>query len=125
MKRSYLAVLLLLAGCAAQQQVALMPRGEGHPNGSGSIDRVKNVLTVYLGGRVYQGTMHMTTAASSSVGLLGGVRTEHSTTNQASALLVGNDGQLRCDFGWNALMTAATGVCVDSRNVTYDMLIRQ
>jgi hypothetical protein len=115
---------LLLAGCASQQSITLLPRGTG-PQGTGVIDRVHNMLTVDLDGRQYQGTMQLQSASSTSFGPFG-PRTSSTTSNQASSLLLGAaGGQVRCDFGWNQLMTEATGVCVDYNNVTYDMLIRQ
>jgi len=46
------------------------------------------------------------------------------TTNQQSALLVGPAGQIRCEFAWGAMKSIANGVCIDHRNVTYDLLIR-
>jgi hypothetical protein len=59
---------------------------------------------------------------STTTGLFSGPRTQYSS--QASALLLGEAGQMRCDFAWDAMMTMATGVCADSRNNTYDLLIK-
>jgi hypothetical protein len=115
--------ILLLAGCAAQQSITMLPRGENAARGTGVLDRLHNQLTVDLGGRTYQGPMVMQTGLTQSWGPLG-PRTATTTTNQASALLLGDGGQVRCDFGFDALMRTATGVCVDSRNQTYDMLVK-
>lgn len=120
--RIALFVLLLLVGCAAQNDVTLMPRGHD-ARGSGTLDRMRNVLTVDLDGKRYSGTMQMQTASSTSYGALGS-RTTSTTTNAASALLLGDGGQVRCDFGWDALMTGASGVCVDAQNRAYDMLVK-
>lgn len=115
-----LAGLVLLAGCASQQAITLMPRGTGQA-GSGTLDRMNNELRVTVGENNYRGTMIMQSAVSTG-GIFSPVRTTYS--NQASALLLGDIGQLRCDFGFDAMYTQGTGVCVDYRNVTYDMLIK-
>lgn len=96
--------LLLLAGCAASQSVTLLPRGDAQ-SGAGTLDRVRNILTVNIGGRHYEGPVITT------------------TPSQASALLRGPAGQVRCDFGWDALMRHATGVCTDNAGASYDLQI--
>jgi hypothetical protein len=122
MKKAIVVLALASIGCAAQQQITLLPRGEAK-QGNGTLDRVNNALTVYVDGRQYQGTMQMHTATSTGWSPLG--RSTASTiSNQATALLVGNEGHMRCEFGWDAMMTSATGVCVDNRNATYDLMIK-
>lgn len=114
----YAFVLLLLAGCA--HNLTLMPRGAG-PQGTGTLDRANNDMTVVLDGKTYRGKMQMVTGTS--VGAFGQVTNQY--TNQASALLIGDaGGQVRCDFGFDTLMTSGNGVCVDFRNVTYDLLVK-
>jgi len=113
--------VVTLAGCAMQQTISLFPRGAGATQqGTGSLDRLSNELTVSVDGKKYGGRMMMNTATSTNIY---GYSTS-TTTNQATALLLGDGGQIRCEFGWDALMIQATGVCVDSKNVTYDMLIK-
>jgi hypothetical protein len=119
-----LALALLLAGCASQQEVSLLPRGDAKP-ATGTLDRLRNEMVVNLDGKAYRGTMQMQTASSSTWTPLG-MRTTNTTANQASALLLGDGGgQIRCDFGWDAMMTSATGVCTDNKNQAYDLMIRQ
>lgn len=117
----WFAIALLLAGCAAQQTVTLLPRGAGGERGTGMLDRMSKEITVSLNGRDYRGPMVVQTAYSSGYGLFSQRTT---ISSQATALLLGDDGQVRCEFGFDAFMTMATGVCVDSKNVTYDMLIK-
>lgn len=121
MKLRILVLAGLLAGCAAQQQVALMPRGEGHESGAGYFDQIHQQLAVDIEGQRYVGTP-ITKTASTGFSLFGPQAT--TSTNEQSALLTGNGGQVRCEFAWNQFKTMANGVCVDSRNVTYDMMIR-
>ena len=78
-------------------------------------------MTVTLEDRRYVGKYVVQTANSSGVF---GVATT-TVTKQASALLLGESGgQIRCDFGFDPMWTHATGVCVDSKSMTYDLLIR-
>lgn len=123
MKRIAICAVLvaLLAGCATQNDVTLLPRGEGNARGSGVLNRVNNELRVTIGENNYRGTVIHSSAATTG-GLFSPVRTTY--TNQANALLIGDTGQLRCDFGFDAMYIQGTGVCVDYRNVTYDMLIK-
>jgi hypothetical protein len=107
MKSFVLAIVLALAGCATQHTVTLYPRGVGE-HGAGSLDRTNNHLAVTVGGKQYNGLM---------ITRLGPPH------GQASALLLG-DGQMRCDFQFDAMWQTATGICVDSKNVTYDMLVK-
>lgn len=118
--RVYLLVLLLLAGCATQQAVTLYPRGPGL-RGAGVFDHVHQVLTVELDGQRYQGTP-VTQTATSGYSLFGPQST--TTTNQEAALLLGEAGQVRCEFAWGPMKQTANGTCVDRNNVVYDMQIR-
>lgn len=100
-------VLLLVAGCSSlQPAVTLLPRGDA-PKGVGVLDKGTYQLNAtFADGRRYAGKMIV------HPGL------------QASALLLGEDGQLRCDFAWEAFMSSATGVCVDAQNRVYDMMVK-
>lgn len=79
------------------------------------------MLAVDLDGKRYQGRP-ISETATSGFSLFGPQQT--TTTNRQSALLVGDDGQIRCELAWDNMKTIANGVCVDSRNTTYDLLIR-
>ena len=116
-----LALVFLLAGCAAQQTATLMLRGHQGAQGHGTLDRFTNTLTVKLNGQEYRGSMIMRTSTT-SYGILGPSSTHYS--NQASALLLGAGGQLRCDFGFDSLMTQAVGTCTDRDARLYDLLIQ-
>jgi hypothetical protein len=116
----YVFVLLILCGCAAQQVVTLLPRGGGQ-KGSGSFDHIHQVLTVELNGEVYKGRPITKTATTSPSLFTIGTTT---TSNEESALLIGPAGQVRCDYAWGVYKAQANGVCVDHRNVTYDLLIQ-
>lgn len=113
-------VVALLAGCATQQAVTLMPRGSGQP-GTGTFDHIHQVLTVDLGGNRYSGTPVTQTARTSASIFTAGSTT---TSNTDSVLLIGPAGQVRCDITWGAMKATAIGVCVDRNNVTYDLLIK-
>lgn len=110
----------LLAGCATQQSVTLMPRGTG-AQGTGTFDHIHQVLTVQIDGNSFSGTPVRKTATTSSSMFTIGATT---TTNAESALLIGPAGQVRCEFEWGPMMSTANGVCVDRNNVTYDLLIK-
>lgn len=119
MIRSLIAIVLLV-GCASQHAVTLLPRGQGM-QGTGTLNRMNNELSVSVDGKQYRGPMVVQTAHST--GLFGAGRT--TIANQATALLLGDGGgQMRCEFGFDAMWTSATGVCVDYKNITYDLLIK-
>lgn len=121
MTRTALALFaVLLAACAAEQRVSLMPRGEG-PQGTGYFDQIHQQLVVDLAGGRYIGTP-ITKTATTGFNIFGPQAT--TSTNEQNALLIGDAGQVRCEFVWNQWKTMANGVCVDSHNVTYDLLIR-
>jgi len=61
--------------------------------------------------------------STTTAGLFGPA-TSTQYTSKASALLLGTAGQIRCDFAFDMLMTQATGMCVDSNQVVYDLLIK-
>lgn len=123
-KRTIVLLSILLAACAAQQQVALMPRAPATERGDGVLDRMTHDMQVTLGGQTYVGKAVLNTGTATSTGYLGALRTTSTTDNSGSALLVAPGGQIRCDYRWDAMFTMATGVCIDSGNLTYDVLIR-
>lgn len=124
--RSMVAIpILLLAACAAEQQITLLPRAPETQRGSGVLDRVTHDTTVTVGARTYRGKTVFHSATTTSWGLFG-PKTATTASNQASALLLGDaGGQLRCEFAFDQMYTMATGVCVDSRNITFDILIKK
>jgi hypothetical protein len=117
-----LLIVVLLSACAARQSATLFPRGADRTQGYGELDRITNTLTVQIQGNEYRGPMIMET--STTMAGLWGPATSTTHTNKASALLLGTAGQIRCDFAFDMLMTQATGVCVDSKEVVYDLLIK-
>jgi hypothetical protein len=119
----YLIALLLLAGCATQHEVLLMPRGHAL-KGTGTLNRVNNDLTVELNGARYTGKSVLQTSLGASSGAFGWMRTERQYSSVSTALLIGEAGQIRCEMGWDALLTSATGVCTDHANRVYDLVVR-
>lgn len=116
-----LSAVLLLPACAAQQSVTLLPRGQGS-QGLGVFDHMHQVLTVNLDGKRYQGQPITKTAVTTGNLFYAGTTT---TTNSEAALLLSDQGgQIRCDFEWGPMRATANGVCVDSQNVVYDLLIK-
>ena len=112
----------ILAGCASQQVVTLLPRSPATERGMGMLDRFNQELTVTVGANTYRGRSVLQTGTSTtSHGLW--TRTSAHYSNQSTALLIGDKGQMRCEYGWDSMMINATGVCIDSRNITYDILI--
>lgn len=114
-------VALLLTGCATQQSVTLLPREGSMQRGIGSFDHIHQLVTVDVGGRRYQGRPTQVEARTSA-GLFG--PSSYTTTNQASALLIGEGGQLRCSWTWGPMKVDAQGECIDSRGAAYDLLIK-
>lgn len=115
----YLVVLLMVSGCA--YNVALHPRG-GDEVAKGSLNHPAGNMTVTVRGATYTGRYYRGTGVG--VGLAGarpaiGV----GLTNQFAGVLKSEGGLLRCEFVMRA--TDGDGVCADSQNVTYDMLIGQ
>lgn len=114
----YLVVLLLfLSGCAAQHAVTLYPRGAQVAQGIGVLGRVGNDLVINLDGQKFAGKWQLITSQASGLG-------PRTVGNNCSALLLSDGRQLRCDFTFDQMWTGATGVCVDYRNITYDMLVK-
>lgn len=118
MKRAVVVVIVALSGCSAQHAVTLYPRGAQVEQGTGVLGRVGNDLAINLEGRKFVGKWQLITSQSS--GLFG----PRVTGNNCSALLLSDNQQLRCDFTFDQMWTGATGVCVDYRNITYDMLVK-
>ena len=119
MRTSILALMVLLVGCAAQQVVTLLPRAPATERGTGILDRMTQELTVTVEGNNYRGRSVLQTGTTTNI--FGVTSTQYS--NRSTALLIGDTGQMRCEFSWDYMMIQATGVCVDSRNITYDILI--
>jgi len=118
-----IATALIISGCATQQSVSLLPRSPATEQGVGILNRLNQDLTVTVSGNIYRGKSSLQTGTSTT-GFGMWTRTSTHFSNQSTALLLGDNGQMRCEYGWDSLMIEATGVCVDSRNVTYDIIIK-
>ena len=117
MKKLCLVVLLALGGCA--YNVTLYPRGGGE-QAIGKLDSASFTITVELNGETYSGRYIAGQSfgfATSGAAFASGI----GMSNQRSALLKGPHGVIRCDFSVNA--AGGNGLCQDSQNVVYDMLI--
>jgi hypothetical protein len=121
--RSYL-VALLLALTACTHTITLYPRGGGE-QATGTVNDGSKNMEVQLRGDTYAGSYVL--GQTFGVGMVGGANpttvTTVGTTNNATALLVGPKGVLRCEFRIVAAQ-GGNGVCVDSSNTMYDMLIK-
>jgi hypothetical protein len=118
--------ILLLAGCT--HTITLYPRGGGE-QASGSVNDGSRNMEVTLRGETYTGSYVLGQTFGLATGTTYGARPVFGTgvmvgnTNQATALLTGPKGVLRCEF----VIVAArggNGVCMDSANMVYDMLIK-
>jgi hypothetical protein len=117
----YLIVLLLLAGCGTQS-VLLLPRGHA-VKGEGTIQD-GHEMRVQIEGRTYSGKLDWDLGFATSTNPYGYTTTHRSSSDRAAALLLGESGQVRCDFTLSLVTKQGNGVCVDSLNRTYDMVIR-
>lgn len=122
MRSYFVVVLLALAGCT--HTITLYPRGGGE-QATGTVNDGSKNMEVRLRGDTYTGSYVL--GQSVGVGIVGGANpvpvTTVSSTNNATALLIGPNGVLRCEFRIVAAR-GGNGVCVDSSNTTYDMLIK-
>lgn len=123
----YLFVLtVLLAGCT--HTITLYPRGGGDPS-YGTLGHASRYMQVTIGGESYAGTVALPqtvgvtlvpTTSPGGVSTLSPVTSVGHSTN-ASALLTGRNGTLRCAF---IFQSGGNGVCVDSKERAYDLLMR-
>lgn len=113
-------IALLLAGCT--HSVTLLPRHPG-PQGVGKINEAHD-LTVDLEGKSYTGKIQWGSTITTGVNTFGFMSTSRTSSDQASALLLGDGGQVRCDFVLDIVKSMGNGVCTDSRGRTYDMAIK-
>ena len=127
MKRIALAILLALGGCA--YDVTLLPRGDA-PRAVGTANTGNKTISVQLDGETYAGdyVRGRVYGFGTTQGFVAGkmvttTGTMSAASNQYSALLVGPRGQIRCEF--MAESSGGNGVCVDNRDRTWDMLIKQ
>lgn len=44
--------------------------------------------------------------------------------NDATAILRGDGGQMRCDLSWSDFFANGTGTCTNSQGATYDVNVR-
>lgn len=116
-------LVLLLAGCS--HVITLYPRGGGE-QATGTVNDGSRNMEVQLRGDTYTGRYAL--GQSFGVGFASGTGsmatgTMVGTTNNATALLTGPAGVLRCEFRIVAAQ-GGNGMCVDGQNVVYDMLIK-
>lgn len=120
----YLFVLLgfLLSSCS--YNLALYPRGGAGEVVRGTGNSMNETMEVTLRGETYRGRYIQGT--STGVGFASGGRglstmTVVSSSNQFGAVLTSGNKALRCDFMADTM--GGNGVCVDSTNTTYDLVI--
>jgi len=122
MRSCLVALLLAVAGCT--HAIILYPRGGGE-QATGTVNDASKNMEVRLRGDTYTGSYVL--GQTVSVGMVGGANpvpvTTVGSTNNATALLTGPEGVLRCEFRIVAAR-GGNGVCVDSSNTIYDMLIK-
>lgn len=118
-------LFVLLSGCAGTYDLTLFPRGGG-AQAKGVGDAATKTMTVTLNGKTYSG--NYVQASSRSAGSMAqganmpATAVGVSSSNQFTALLAGEDGAIRCEF--MASRSAGNGVCTDSQQRSYDLLIR-
>ncbi len=131
-----LAALALLAGCAIQYDLTLMPRDSGKLAYGTALDLGNGTASVSigLGDRVYNGSWVQVTPeyGTSYVGASAwgwrrwgpfGEADRSYGDATAKALLQASDGSgLRCDF-FGLTGGKGTGKCTDDKNLTYDVQI--
>ncbi|MBL8339517.1 MAG: hypothetical protein JNM97_22315 [Rhodoferax sp.] len=118
--------LMLLSACT--HTVTLFPRGGGE-QAMGTLNDMSKEIEINLKGDKYTGTY--TTGRVSTFGTVQtyGARPTTSnvlmsgSSNQAAALLTGPKGVLRCEFVIEE-MIGGNGVCVDTSEAVYDMLVK-
>jgi hypothetical protein len=134
------ALAALLAGCATNYSLTLMPRtsGQQYYGEALSMGDDEAEVTIAIGERTYKGTWVVTrpppVTGISFGGMFGthgrGVGTTVSVDQvgggEAKALLRAADGSgLRCDFrGLGAGAGAGGGTCQDDQSLVYDVQIR-
>lgn len=140
MRLPAIALAALLAGCATDYSLTLMPRtsGQQYFGEALSLGGDEAEVTITIGERAYKGTWVVTrpppVTGVSFGGMFGsygrGVGTTVSVDQvgggEAKALLRAADGSgLRCDFkGLGAGAGAGGGTCQDDASLVYDVQIR-
>ena len=130
----------MLAGCATDYALTLMPRDSGQRYSGEAISTGGDEadVTVVIGARIYRGTWVVSrpppATAISFGGMFGTYGRAAGTTvavdapggGEAKALLSAPDGSgLRCDFrGLGAGAGAGGGTCQDDKGLVYDVQIR-
>lgn len=113
----YLAVLLLLSGCS--HAVTLLPRSGGE-KAYGSFNDGSKTMTVTIGAETYTGDYVRGRSAGVSLGATG-IRPGFGVSNQHSALLIGPNGNVRCE--WILEAFGGNGVCMDRQDRVYDLIV--
>jgi hypothetical protein len=130
----------LLAGCATNYSLTLMPRtsGQQYFGEALSIGSDEAEVTIAIGERTYKGTWVVTRPPPATAISFGGmfgtygraagttVAVDASAGGEAKALLRADDGSgLRCDFrGVYGGSGGGGGTCEDDRGLVYDVQIR-
>ena len=127
---------LLLAGCAATYDLALMPRDSGTIHRGTAVDDAsgEGPVSITIDAKTYTGTWVQTAPAPTRGWVTGGlgwwgrgfgttITIDNPRGNEAKALLTAADGSgLRCDF--QSGQGRGIGVCRDDAGREYDVQIR-
>jgi len=111
-------VVLLLAGCT--HAVTLLPRAGGE-KAYGSFNDGSRNMTVTIGGETYTGSYVRGQTTGLAFGAGGAITPAVGVSNQHSALLVGEKGNVRCE--WMRSGFGGNGVCQDRMGVIYDLVV--
>lgn len=133
MKKIFLALLPFIAACS--HTVTMYPRGGGDI-GTGTLNDGSRDIAVNLKGKQYTGKFVRNQsygfglgqtfgAGPTGIAMKPGFNTAAmmGATNQATAVLTNGSDVLRCEL---VVVNASdgSGVCVDEKGVTYDVLIK-
>ena len=130
----------LLAGCATDYALTLMPRDSGQRYSGEAISTGGDEaeVTIVIGPRIYRGNWVVSRPPPATAISFGGmfgtygratgttVTVDQAGGGEAKALLSAPDGSgLRCDFrGLGTGGTSGGGTCQDDRGLVYDVQIR-
>lgn len=126
--RSVVAIVSILVLTACSHTITLFPRGGGD-QATGTLNDLSKAMEINLKGNRYTGTY--STGRVSSFGFVQRYGARPATgnvfmsgsNNQATALLTGSNGVLRCEFVIDVAI-GGNGVCVDTNEAVYDMLVK-
>jgi hypothetical protein len=139
MRAAALALAALLAGCASNYSLTLMPRDSGQQyfGEAASAGGDEADVSIVIGTRTYKGTWVVTRPPPSTAVGVGGtfgpywrgmgttVVIDTQAGTDAKALLRADDGSgLRCDFRGVHGAGSGGGTCQDDQGQVYDVQIR-